>query len=1112
MKFLSAFRSLPRFAVLAIVLIPFIPVSAAPLLVENGEARAEIVIAETPKRSARLAAADLQLYLKKISGARLPIVFHPSPEVPVRIFVGESSHAAELGVTPEGLAAGAYRMISGEKWLALIGDDTDFVPVEPWARNNSDRVSGKLQAEWEKLAGYPWGVPNGGMYKHRQRLAPDLGLPDGVEPAGDEVFEIWNFDERGSYNAVCGFLRELGVRWYLPGEIGEVVPAMKSIPLPKVDKIVEPDFPVRQFNVRWSTANDETMFWMMRLGIRQPYGLMIAHGMDNMTHTDTILTRHPDWFALYGGKRDNTTGERLNHLCYSNRELFDHTVRWARAQFDIYDYTSVSIMPPDAYIAICQCDLCEGKDVPEMGSRGKLSNHVWDFVNRVAVEVGKTHPDKKILCCAYGANTNPPTNITKLEPNVQVMIVGGRRPRNTLPEQREEIQKLRAGWLTKTDNPLMVFENYPFTDRGWYLPAFTAKAIGDSINATKEISSGEDIWLSMSHDFDTEGIGFNHFQVYFTARMYWGGKEQDPVAMLDEYCRLFYGPASSEMKAFFEYCEPNWQSMETEVEPVTRALELFSAAKSKVSEDSVYGKRMALIDDFLEDLRSKSELLSQKRGPVSKLRTVWEPKEPIVIDGKLDESYWREVPASSTGRLRELETGRIPTFGTQIMAAWDRSGSNLYLAIRCEENPGEELNIATTEKEDPSIWYGDAIEIHLDTDAHRYYQIAVNPAGALVDLDRGADRNSWFRWESQAEVATQVADDHWTVEIRIPVTEDENDPLNQVVGRKPSQSLPWHFNICRQRIRENGSEHSAFSPTGTAGFHEPMKFAQFYDGRSHAFDVDPTVSDYLIERSKADALQRGRNTREALEAWVALSRTEGLTDLQRSDALSQAVLCARQVKDEAQANELAGQIPVESIRKTAQMENLFASRKWEELLEQFGAEDIASWPFPQIAAGAYARGRAAYAAKKGEQAEADFLLALPYVADPRVRLGLLRSIAHNREMVLGDDPGALEFYRRITEGNQGGGADYYYGLEGAARILTRQQDYDGALAVFDRVDFGKTQGSWRSSLRLSRADVLAAAGKAVEARKDLEAILADNQAQPSVKARASTALEELGGQ
>lgn len=38
----------------------------------------------------------------------------------------------------------------------------------------------------------------------------------------------------------------------------------------------------------------------------------------------------------------------------------------------------------------------------------------------------------------------------------------------------------------------------------------------------------------------------------------------------------------------------------------------------------------------------------------------------------------------------------------------------------------------------------------------------------IADLDRSAAKNAWFGLDSQAEVATHIADDHWTVEIRIP--------------------------------------------------------------------------------------------------------------------------------------------------------------------------------------------------------------------------------------------------------------------------------------------------------------------------------------------------------
>lgn len=1094
-------------AVLSLSLVA--PLAAADsFLVERGRPRAEIVIAERPARSARLAAHELQAYIEKLSGARLDIVTQPSGNFPVSVFIGRSSHTDQRKLDVENLKFGAFRMVSGANWLALLGDDKDFVPREPWARNNNDRVSGKLQRQWEMLSGDPFGVPNGGMYKNRARLPGEIGLPRGANPL--EQLEIWGFDERGSYNAVCEFLRRLGVRWYLPGELGEIVPRRTSIPLPAMDEVVKPDFEVRQFNIRFATVTEATMRWAMRLGIRNPYGLMIAHGMHTMTEPDELKRAHPEWFALYGEERDIETDKRLNHLCYSNQQLFDATVRWARSQFDVYDFESVSIMPPDAYISICQCDLCAGKDAPEMGSRGKLSNHVWGFVNRVAKEVGRTHPGKKIVCCAYGANTLPPTNIDRLAPNVQVVIVGGRRPRNSLPEQREPIRELRAGWIAKTANPIMVFENYPFTGRGMYLPAFVAQTIGESINATKGVSRGEDIWLTIGRDFDTKDIGFNHFQVYFTARMYWGGKSQDVNAMLDEYCRLFYGPAGTKMRTFFDFCESHWQSMDKSQEQVETALNMFAAAKARVEEGGVYARRLALIDEFLEPLRSKATLLSQKRGPVPKLRTVWEPRERIVVDGRLDDQYWTECPTASTGQLRELQTGRQPLFGTTVKAGWDQGGQNLYFGIRCDERAGEALNVKATKDEDQSIWYGDVVEIHLATDSHNYYQLAVNPAGALVDLDRAVEKQSWFRWQSQAEVATQVADDYWTVEIRIPVTDDPNDPLNQVVGRKPSQSLPWHFNVCRQRIRKNGSEYSAFSPTGTAGFHVPMKFAHFYDGRSHQFAADPNVNDYLIARNAASQLLRRRKLPSAFDALTALAQREGNTDLQRSDALTLAAETARRMSNFDDADELAAKIPIDAVAKTVQMENLLGRREWSKLIEQFGAEALEEWPFWQIGAGAFARGRAYHAAKQGKRADDDFALALQWTSDDRTRVRILRMRGQNFESVLDDEKAALTQYQEVVSSKSNtGGADYLYAVQGAARILTRQRRFDQALQVLRGAPVDQLRGLWRHSMQLTRAATLAAAGRNGEALRIYREVIADESAGERERNAARRAVEKL---
>jgi hypothetical protein len=434
------------------------------------------------------------------------------------------------------------------------------------------------------------------------------------------------------------------------------------------------------------------------------------------------------------------------------------------------------------------------------------------------------------------------------------------------------------------------------------------------------------------------------------------------------------------MKTFFDYCEIHWQDMETDKARADAALAMFDAAKAKVETGSLEARRLALVDDFLDELRKKSKLLGEKRGVVPKLRMVGEPKA-IVIDGKLDEAYWQNINAGSRGIMREVQTGRAPAFATTVMAGW--AGHDLYFAIRCDEHPGDKPNITATKNGDPALWRGDTVEILLQTDAHAYYQIAVNPAGARVDYDRGANKASWDGWDSQAEVATQIAADHWTVEIRLPVTDDDNDPLHQVVGREPGASLPWHVNVCRQRIRDNGSESSALSPTGSASFHDVMRFAQLYIGKSHQFEADLTVTNFPTAFKAASTLPRP----EALNALVALGDGAGgkRTDRQRSLALKQAVTIACKLKDYSQAEELAARIPIEAERKTAVMLSLLAQRKAAQVIEQFGGEDLTSWPFWAAGEGCYARGRAYAVVGEKAKAEADFKAALEWTSDKQLR-------------------------------------------------------------------------------------------------------------------------------
>ena len=117
----------------------------------------------------------------------------------------------------------------------------------------------------------------------------------------------------------------------------------------------------------------------------------------------------------------------------------------------------------------------------------------------------------------------------------------------------------------------------------------------------------------------------------------------------------------------------------------------------------------------------------------------------------------------------------------------------------------------------------------LETQNHSYYHFAISPGGGLLDADwkKGLDT----LWNSNAEVATHVEGNTWSVEIRIPVvdpTQEKIQPMLCVAGNKPTASAPWYFNVCRQGFGEKGQEASAFSPTGSGRFHVPLKFAKLY--------------------------------------------------------------------------------------------------------------------------------------------------------------------------------------------------------------------------------------------------------------------------------------------
>jgi hypothetical protein len=585
-------------------------------LVEKGRPRAEIVIAEAPTRSQKLAAEELRTYVEKITGAQLPVVTAPSGGGHASIFVGASPHTSTLGLSADGLTDGAYRIKSGTGWLALIGDDADFVPHELHAQTVADRA--RVRAEFDRRTGARWDLPIDTMDRGRHA---ETGW--------------WQGDHRGSLHAVHDFLRRLGVRWFMPGPLGEVVPKLDSIRLSAVDLTVRPDFALRQMDCnRWDLISKDEILWHLRLGLNWDgdyLGNGRRHGIQAVLGREEMKREHPEYYALWGGKRQ-TDYNGAGAPCLSAEGLLQEHVRYIRAMFDLFDEPVVDIAFPDNMGKVgkmCECEACRAQYTLKRQGGG-LSDYVWDYMNRVAAEVARTHPQKKVCAYAYQSTLLPPEKIAKLHPNLAVIIATVWRHERLFPERtvegKRDMDGIRKTWAEKVTSGVMYnweYYLYPrFKEeclRG--VPLYFPHGIAADLKVLKATAGMRGEFMEVTRNDPQTKLpatgtpwgprgelyapGFSHLNLYVTSRFYWDAL-QDVDALLADYYDKFYGPAAKPMQAFIEYCEQNWPSMTGEDhDPSTvQQMQLLLTTARAAAGDTDFGKRIDLILEYVQPVTS----------------------------------------------------------------------------------------------------------------------------------------------------------------------------------------------------------------------------------------------------------------------------------------------------------------------------------------------------------------------------------------------------------------------------------------------------------------------------------------------------------------------------
>lgn len=356
-------------------------------IVKEGRPTATIVVSEAafkakpfvPQRGAvgteadkvRLAADDLQRYIEKISGAKLPIVSDAGAPAGPRILVGRSKLTGGIrglsipsGLTPERNEDG-YVLFCRDDTLVLAGNDE----------------------------------------------GPYLG----------------------TYYAVAEFLNRLGVRWITPSDFGDVVPSQKTVTVAPVNFTDRPTFRLRTWwcNIPADMGRQESL-WKIRNKMQIADGALVGIPGDSWLRAylpdPALAKKQPE---LFGRNLDQTVNPYMPNL--SNPEaaklVADKVIAAIRKSEQAGQRVHALGFAPDDGLPMDHTpktmnELNQGFTT-WVGREGvptelSITEEWFTFMNRVCEQVAKVYPDVIITTNGYANRCLPPEGV-RLPANMGVM-------------------------------------------------------------------------------------------------------------------------------------------------------------------------------------------------------------------------------------------------------------------------------------------------------------------------------------------------------------------------------------------------------------------------------------------------------------------------------------------------------------------------------------------------------------------------------------------------------------------------------------------------------------------------------------------------------------------
>ena len=247
----------------------------------------------------------------------------------------------------------------------------------------------------------------------------------------------------------------------------------------------------------------------------------------------------------------------------------------------------------------------------------------------------------------------------------------------------------------------------------------------------------------------------------------------------------------------------------------------------------------------------KAQTFRSSASPSEKKYKALMVKQPIKVDGKLNEHDWKQAVLISDFEDIEGASKPKPAFSTTVKMMWD--SQYLYIGAVLEEPH----LWGTLKKHDDIIYRDHDFEVFIDPmgDGEQYFEIEINVLGTIMDLfmNKPYKKGGTFDmgWNTNGMLSKIIAngtindnsdiDSGWTVEMAIPFKAISRN--NRTAS--PSSTNPWRINFSRvqwtlepdgksyrKKLSENNrpiAEHNwVWNPTGVIDMHVPVKWGYLY--------------------------------------------------------------------------------------------------------------------------------------------------------------------------------------------------------------------------------------------------------------------------------------------